>query len=50
MGFIDTNTPDVDEYYYLFNSPMVRTQLQQNFIGKDLDHKKIVKRFTKRTL
>ena len=32
----DTNALDVDEYYYLFNSPMVRTHLQQTLWEKTL--------------
>ena len=27
-GIEDTNTLDVDEYYHLFDSPIMRTQLQ----------------------
>ena len=32
----DTNTLDVDEYYHLFNSPIVRTQLQKYLDKKDI--------------
>ena len=47
-GIEDTYGFDVDGYYYLFNSPIVRTQLQQNFMGKNFDHKIILERVVKR--
>ena len=35
-GIEDTSTLDIDEYYHLFNSPIVRTWLQKILIKEDI--------------
>ena len=43
----DTNTLDFDQYYYLFNSPTVGTQLQQKRVFKRMS-KRILERTSKK--
>ena len=46
----DTNTLDVDEYYHLFDSPIVRTQLKYKWVFETILRRTLSQRITKRRL